>query len=276
MNILYYTRLNLLATLDDNADINKIIKSIKKLNKINKIFKLEKCETSNVEDHNIYIFIKNNILHFNFSHLFYDGYSIAFIFQKIDQIYKDEITNYKFQFYDDSYSKLKLVKNSIKIIPKFNYKNIYYGLFKEQNKKTIKILKSKLNELSTKEVIYYLVDELNIKNYCLILNARKKYTEYEGVLGNLVYYSGILNKNTNTNVKNHMDNKENNRSIEEVINSSSCPRILQVNSYLNFNLPSFIKYFSPPDVNIFNGNYILIHPVNNNEKYIIVDYYYFT
>lgn len=55
MNILYYTRLNLLLTLDDNAEINKIIKSIKKLNKINKIFKLEKCEASNVEDHNIYI-----------------------------------------------------------------------------------------------------------------------------------------------------------------------------------------------------------------------------
>ena len=274
MNILYYTRLNLLTILHDNADINKIITSIKKLNKINKIFKLEKCETSNVEDRNIYIFIKNNILHLNFSHLFYDGYSIAFIFQKIDQIYKDEITNYKFQLYHDNYSKVKLVKNSIKIIPKFNYKNIYYGLFKEQNKKTIKILKSKLNELSTKEVIYYLVDELNIKNYCLILNARKKYTEYEGVLGNLVYYSGTLNKNTNKNLKNHIDNKENNRNIEEVINSS-CPRMLQVNSLLNFNIPSFAKYLSLQDVNKFNGNHIRIYPVNQNEKYIIVDYYYY-
>ena len=276
MNILFCSRVKFLATLDDNADINKIIKSIKKLNKINKIFKLEKCEASNIEDHNIYIFIKNNILHLNFSHLFYDGYSIAFIFQKIDQIYKDEIKNYKFQLYDGNYSKLKLVKNSIKLIPGLDYKNVYYALFKEQNKKTIKILKSKLNELSTKEVIYYLVDELNIKNYCLILNARKKYTEYEGVLGNLLYFSGILNKNTNTNVKNHMDNKKNDCSIEEVINSGSSPRTLQINSYLNFNLPSFVKYFSPPNFNILNGNYILIHPVNNNEKYIIVDYYYFT
>jgi hypothetical protein len=127
--------------------------------------------------------------------------------------------------------------------------------------------------LSTKEITHYLVDRLKIENYCLTLNARKKYTEYEGVLGNLVYYSGIFNKNTN--IKKHMDNKENDYSIEKVINSS-CPLTLQVNSYLNFKLPSFIKYFSPPSVNIFTGNYILIHPVNNNEKYIIVDYYYFT
>ena len=73
-----------------------------------------------------------------------------------------------------------------------------------------------------------------------------------------------------------MDNKENDYSMEEIINSSCCRATLQINSYLNFKLPSFTKYFSPPHVNIHNGNYILIHPVNNNEKYIIVDYYYFT
>ena len=129
--------------------------------------------------------------------------------------------------------------------------------------------------MSTKEITHYLVDRLKIENYCLVVNARKKYTEYEGVLGNLIYYTGVLNKNTNINIKKHTDNKENDYSIEKVINSS-CPATLQVNSYLNFKLPSFLKYFSPPNVSKRNGNYILIHPINNNEKYIIVDYYYFT
>ena len=198
-----------------------------------------------------------------------------FILQKIDQIYKDEIENYKFDFYDNKYSNLNLIKNSIKIIPRYNYKNLYYAFLKKRNKKTIKILKTTFNELSTKEITHYLVDRLKIENYCLTLNARKKYTEYEGVLGNLIYYTGILNKNTNINIKKNMDNKKNNYSMEELINSS-CSPTLQINSYLNFKLPSFIKYFSPPNVSIHNGNYIFIHPINNNEKYIIVDYYYFT
>jgi len=273
MNIIFYSRIILTGTLYDNVDVTKLISSIKKINKTNNIFKLEKCNTSDPKDCNIYIFIKNNTLNIYYSHLYYDGYSIGIILEKIDQIYKDEIENYKFDFYDNKCSNLNLIKNSIKIIPRYNYKNLYYGIFKKRNKKTIKILKTTFNELSTKEITHYLVDRLKIENYCLTLNARKKYTEYEGVLGNLVYYSGIFNKNTN--IKKHMNNKENDYSIEKVINSS-CPLTLQVNSYLNFKLPSFIKYFPPPSVNIFTGNYILIHPVNNNEKYIIVDYYYFT
>ena len=136
--------------------------------------------------------------------------------------------------------------------------------------KTIKILKTELNELSTKEITYYLVDKFKIKNYCLTINARKNYTEYEGVLGNLVYFTGIINKNEK--IQNTKTNKTN-YSIEKVINNAFAPPTLQINSYLNFKLPSFIKYLSPPHNS--KGNYIVIHPVNNDEKYIIVDYYYF-
>jgi hypothetical protein len=277
MSILYYTRVNIFFSLHDNVDVTKLIKSIKILNKTNKFLKIEEFDATynNKEDCNIYFFIKNNTFNVSFSHLYYDGYSIGFIFKKIDQIYKDEIENYKFDFYDDNYSKLNLIKNTIKIIPRYNYKNLYYAFFKKQNKKTIKILKTTLNELSTKEIVHYLVDRLKIENYCLTLNARKKYTEYEGVLGNLVHYSGILNKNTNIKHTSHSTRNNKNDSIEKLINSS-CPQTLQINSYLNFKLPSFLKYFFPKNVDIFSGNYILIHPVNNNEKYIIVDYYYFT
>jgi hypothetical protein len=127
--------------------------------------------------------------------------------------------------------------------------------------------------LSTKEITHYVVDQLKIKKYCLTLNARKQYSEYEGVLGNLIYHSGVLNKNTN--IRKHIHNTKNEYSIEKVINSSCAPT-LEINSYLNFTLPSFIKYFSPTRVNKINGEYIVIHPVNNDEKYIIIDYYYFT
>ena len=94
-------------------------------------------------------------------------------------------------------------------------------------------------------------------------------------LGNLVHYSGILNKNRDINEK-IQNNNNTNYNIEKVINYSFAPPALQINSYLNFKLPSFAEYFFPKDVSILNGNYILIHPVNNDEKYILVDYYYFT
>lgn len=272
MNISFYSRITFTVLLYDNVDITKLLNSIKKINKTNNIFKIEKCHTSDPKDCNIYFFIKNNTLTINFSHLYYDGYSIGFIFEKIDQIYKDEIKIHTFKVYDKKYSTFNLITNSIKMLPSLNYKNIYYALHKKRSKKTIKILKTELNELSTKKITYYIVDKFKIKNYCLTLNARKKYTEYEGVLGNLVYYSGILNKNTNNE---KMQNTKPNYSIENAINNNFAPTVLQINSYLNFKLPSFVKYFSPPSVSIFNGNYILIHPVNNNEKYIIVDYYYF-
>jgi hypothetical protein len=144
------------------------------------------------------------------------------------------------------------------MLPSFNYKIIYYSLYKKRNKKTIKILKTTFNELSTKEITHYLVDRLKIENYCLTLNARKKYTEYEGVLGNLVYFTGILNKNRDINEK--IQNTKTNYSIEKVINNKFAPT-LQINSYLNFKSPSFVKYFSPPHNSIINGNYILIHPI---------------
>ena len=273
MNIAFYSRITFTVLLYDNVDITKLLNSIKKIIKTNNIFKIKKCDTSDRKDCNIYIFIKNNTLTFNFSHLYYDGYSITFILEKIDQIYKDEIENYTFKIYDNDYSTLKLITNSIRMLPSFNYKIIYYSLYKKRNKKTIKILKTTFNELSTKEITHYLVDRLKIENYCLTLNARKKYTEYEGVLGNLVYFTGILNKNRDINEK--IQNTKTNYSIEKVINNKFAPT-LQINSYLNFKSPSFVKYFSPPHNSIINGNYILIHPINNDEKYIIVDYYYFT
>jgi len=268
MNVFFDFRVTLDFTLNDNIDINKLIKSIKKLNKVNdNLIILRECNTSDVNDSHIYITIENNNFKLNFSHIYYDGYSIILITQKIDQIYKDEIKNYKFIIYDLNYSRLKLVTNNIRILTQLTLKNIYKSLIKKKNKIIIKILKTKLNEVSTKEIIYYILNKFEIENYCLVLNARKIYNEYENVLGNLVYFSQILNKNDEIRQILQNDDKI---SLEKKLNNS-VPNGLLINSYLNFNLPSFLKYLKAP---VFCNNYIIIHPVNTYEKYILVEYYH--
>jgi len=86
-------------------------------------------------------------------------------------------------------------------------------------------------------------------------------------LGNLVYFSGTLSKDNE--IRKSLQKKEE-VSLEKKLNNTF-PNGLLVNSYLTFMLPSFVKYFKPP---VPCGNYIIIHPKNNDEKYILVDYYY--
>jgi hypothetical protein len=268
MNVFFDFRTTINFTLNDNIDINKLIKSIKKLNKVNdNLFILRECNTSDVNDNRIYITIENNNFKLNFSHRYYDGYSIVLINQKIDQIYKDEIKNYKFIIYDLNYSRLKLITNNIRILTQLTLKTIYKRVIKKKNKETFKILKTKLNEVSTKEIIYYILNKFEIENYCLILNARKIYNKYENVLGNLVYFSQKLNKNNEIRQILQNDNKI---SLEKKLNNS-IPDGVIINSYLNFNLPSFLKYLKVPH---FCNDYITIHPINTYEKYILVEYYH--
>jgi len=281
MNVFFNNRYTVYFTFHDNIDINKLIKAIKKLNKVNdNMFILGESDTSDTSDNHIYITIENKNMKINFSHIFYDGYSFYLIFQKIEQIYKDEIKNYKFKFYDINYSKLKFVINNIKLLPLFlspqvNIKTICNSFIenciikKSINKKIIKILKTKLKEISTKEIMYYLVDKIGIENYYLVLNARKRYTEYENVLGNLVYFSKILNKNDEMRTIIQKDYE--NVSLEKKLNSSIPNGQLLVNSYLNFIFPSFIKNMTPI---VPCNNYIVILPINSHEKYILVEYYY--
>lgn len=86
-------------------------------------------------------------------------------------------------------------------------------------------------------------------------------------MGNLVYFSGTINKNDEIR-KSIQEKKE--ISLETKLNNTF-PNVVLVNSYLNFMLPSFLKYLKPP---VPCGNYIVIHPRNNDEKYILVDYYH--
>lgn len=266
MNSFFNYRINVHVTLCDNINLDKLIKSIKTLNKINKIFKLEKCRTSNPNDNQIYIFIEHGILICNFSHLHYDGYSIYLIFNKIDQIYKDEIKNYKFNIYTSKFNLITFCYNNIKLLSKINYKNAC-NFFVRKNKKTIKITKTTFKDFSSKEIIHHVIDKEGIREYCLLLNARKIHNEYENVLGNLVYFSNIINKDQDIRSVLKYDEKIN---LKQKLNST-VPNALLINSYLNFVLPSYVKHLS---MSSMIGNCMMISPINNDEKYIVVDYYH--
>lgn len=274
MNFYFNYRMNRQYMLYDNIDLNKLIKSIKTLNKINKIFKLEKCSTSDENDDQIYIFIENNQLTINYSHLLYDGYSIFLILEKIDQIYKNEIENYKFKIYNSKPSFIASCYNNIKMLnnikSNLNYENIYTFFFKKINKKTIKIVKTKFNILSSKEIIHHVVDKLGIRDYCLVINARKIYKEYENVLGNLIYFSNTINKNQD--IKSVLENDKKS-SLEKKLNNT-IPNALLINSYVQMIAPSFVKHVIVPTPPRFKGKYMTIQPINNDKKYVVVDYYH--
>lgn len=272
MNFIYNRRLDFYFILNDKVDKDKLIKSIKILNKKNKIIKIAKANiTQSCTNKKIYIIIENNNFIVNFSHLFYDAYSINLVLQKIDEIYKTdgvckgEIKNYKFKFYDLDVSLVDYLYNNIKILYRADYKNIY-NLLVKKNKKTIKILKSNFVNLSTSEILYYIINKFKIQQYCLVVNARKIFAEYENCLGNLVYVSNIINKNQEIRT---ILEKDVNTSLEKLLNT--IPSILMINSYLSFLLPSFIKSFTM-DITSF-GNLIFIYPLNLDDKYIIFDYY---
>ena len=272
MNIFYNIRLEIFYTLNDNVNNDKLIKSIKLLNKKNKIFIMEKYNPKYSFNNQIYISIENKKLIFNFNHLYYDGYSTYLILQKIDDIYRGEITHFKFDFYDFEFDLVKYYYNNIKILSKINYKHIYDSFIIKKNKKTIKILKNKLNPISTKEIIYYLLNKLKIEKYCLLVNMRSIFKNYENVLGNLVYVSNSINKNQEIRP---MLEQDANISMEKL--SNNIPNTILVNSFLNFILPSIITSFSI-NTNVFNinvfGNHIIIYPLNTDKEYIIVDYCY--
>lgn len=120
MNFLFNYRVTQSLILNNDVDRDKLVKSITKLSKANdNLFIIGECLTSDAGDKHIYINIQNKKLTFNFSHIFYDGYSIYVILNKIDQIYKGEIDNHKFNIYHPNYSKFKIFINNIKLLPNF-------------------------------------------------------------------------------------------------------------------------------------------------------------
>lgn len=274
MNLIYFRRLTFRYKLN-NCDINKIIKSINKISNDNKyIIYTEKYNhyKEKILSNKIYFYIKKNkYLKINFSHLYYDAYSIFYILNKIDLIYNNKLYSYKFNFYNNKFSYLNFISNNYELLKKINTLNII-PFFTNKNKKTFKINKNELKNLSNSEIIKKILELHQINKFCLIVNARKTHTELDNLLGNLIFIT------KNLDVKNDLYNKDNLRKkinyyskkkITELMNL--VPNSLIVNSYIGFENPSFVKKFY---MNITSfGNLLFIYPFNNDEQFIIYDYY---
>ena len=123
MNILYNRRLIFKFKLN-SIDILKFITIIKKLHIKNNFISYrnyKKNKKNNIISDKIYFYIRNNkLLKINFSHIFYDAFSIFYILEKIDLMYCDKIDNFKFDKYNVNISQLDYWKNNFNLLSKLN------------------------------------------------------------------------------------------------------------------------------------------------------------
>lgn len=275
MNLIYFRRLTFKYKLN-NCDIDKIIKSINKISNDNKYIIYTKkyilFNKDNILSNKIYFYIKKNkYLKINFSHLYYDAYSIFHILNKIDLIYNNKLDNYKFNFYNNKFSYLNFISNNFELLKKINILNAI-PFFTNKNKKTFRINKNELKNLSNSEIIKKILELHQINKFCLIVNARKTHADLDNLLGNLIFVTKDLDVKNDLCIKDNLRKKINyysKKKITDLINS--IPNSLIVNSYIGFENPSFVKKFY---MNITSfGNLLFIYPFNNDEQFIIYDYY---
>lgn len=204
-------------------------------------------------------------MNINFSHLYYDAYSIFKILEIIDNIYLDKISSCpELNIYKFNNSFITSIYNNIKLVKSFNIK-CAIDYFYKRNRKSYKINIKKIKNLSNTEIIKFILEKLDINEYCLIINARKIFTEFNNKIGNIIYIS--QNIKIDDNIRDILD-KDKKYTLDTLINRFG--NSVLVNSYLGFNLPSFIKKINTKDY-VFS-NQIFIHPLTKD--YLYFDYYY--
>jgi hypothetical protein len=268
-SILYYKRCEINFELN-NINLDKINKCINIVAKNIKLIKLiNKSTNYSVLDKIIYFkinVISNKIImNINFSHVYYDAYSIFTILEIIDNIYLDKISSYpELNIYKFDKSLTSIIYNNINLIKNFSIKSTI-DYFYKRNKKAYKININKIKDLSNPEIIKFILKKLNINEYCLYVNARKIFPELNNKIGNLIYISN--NIKINDNIRDILD-KDKNYTIDILINKLGKSTL--INSYLGFNLPSFVKKINANDLSF--SNTIFIHPLTKD--YLYFDYYY--
>ncbi len=269
-SILYYKRCELDFELN-NINLNKLNKCIKKISKDIKIIKLVKKKYFNYEplDKVIYFYINVSsskiILNINFSHVYYDAYSIFTILEIIDNMFQKKIDRCPIlNFYELKNSFTTSIINNINLICSLNFKGILNYLNKRR-KITYKINLNLIKNLSNPEIIKFILNKLNVNEYCLYVNARKIFPELNNKIGNLIYISN--NINLNDNIRDILE-RDKNYSLDILINKLGKSTL--INSYLGFNLPSFVKKLDSDELSFSNS--IFIHPLTKD--YLYFDYYY--
>jgi hypothetical protein len=255
----------------NNINIEKMNKSINKFAYNNNLLKLidKKKIDYDILDNIIYFRIKKYsnkiIMNINFSHVYYDAYSIFKILEIIDNIYLNKISSCpKLNIYNFNKSLMISINNNFKLIKNISIKSAI-DYFYKRNRKSYKININKIKNLSNTEIIKFILEKLHINEYCLYVNARKIFEEFDNKIGNLIYIS--QNIKIDDNIRDILD-KDKEYTFDTLINRMGKSTL--VNSYLGFNLPSFVKKLNTE--NLLSGNTIFIHPLTKD--YLYFDYYY--
>lgn len=155
--------------------------------------------------------------------------------------------------------------NNFNLLKQISIKNTYDYITKN-NKKTFKIKKKDIENLSNSELIKKIISKHNIIEFCMIVNGRKIFNEFENLLGNIIFIT------ENINVNDNIRDKLNYYLDKNILNLfNSLPGAFLINSYIGFQNPSFVKKFNM-EINLF-GNLLFIYPYNNDENFIMYDLY---
>ena len=258
--------------LYENVNEKKLIKSIQRLETDNEYIKYEDKVGGIGTNKTLSFIIQNNTLILSWSHLYYDMYSITFVLSKIDDIYNNKIKTFKFKYYQHSLHQFisEDVGNFKKIITRIG--NDIFNVRHFDKKKYIKIPKSELISYpSTSEIFKYILNELNIDEYCLTVNLRNIHPEYVEHLGNLSCTLGTIHKNDN--LQKYLKKLSIKPLEENLLNK--CLVKTSINSLLNMNVASFIdKTKIIKDIRSikYYKETITILPKDTDKKYIIAVY----
>jgi hypothetical protein len=256
--------------LCDNMNKKKLIKSIQRLETDNEYIKYEDKIGGIGTNKTLSFIIKKNTLFVNWSHLYYDMYSIKFVLSKIDDVYNNKINTYKFKYYQHSLH--QFISDDIGM-----FKNMYKDVFNIHicdKKKHIKIPKSELSSpLSTSEVFTYILNKLNVDEYCLTVNLRKLYPNYDEQLGSLSIISSTIHKNDN--LQKHLKKLSRKTLEENLLNKYQIKTC--ITSLLHLNVASFIDekkiVKDVCDITYYKET-VTILPENTDKNYIIAVYLY--
>jgi hypothetical protein len=261
----HFTNIEFTFSLNDEFDMNNFKNSVEKISSLLDI----PIHIKNIDDIiivfnvEIYFIISNNNLLITCSHIYYDASSIFTILNLIDSVYnKKEITipiiiDPKIKQNKNNLSSIlcncsSLLKNFIrkeKMNIDCSNSNIFSCLYKTTNVfKTNDII----NELQ------YLFKEYNM---IILINSRKTFKLDENTIGCYILFFCLQkgNKHLIDNLKKCKDLNDLNNTF---INADES-EVITINSYLNFNNPSFVNEFYPPFItNSMNNKTIFITPKN--------------
>jgi len=254
--------------LHDDINERKLIQSIQRLETDNEYIKYEDKIRGIGTSKTLSFIIQKNELIVSWSHLYYDMYSIKFVLSKIDDVYYNKINTYKFKYYQ--HSLYHFISDDIR-----SFTRVVDGVFnihKCDKKKYIKIPKSELSSpLSTSEIFTYILNKLNVDEYCLIVNLRNIYPEYVEQLGSLSISGIHIHKNDN--LQKYLK-KLSRKTLEENL-LKNYNKNLCINSLLNMNVASFIDekkiVKNVCDITYYKETVIIL-PKNTDKKYVIAVY----